>query len=105
MEKRWAPDLAPIDYFLFTNLKNWLGRTTFGSIDELIAQTNSYFADPKKFCYLEVVKKKGETLGEVDGDVGNYVKKYKIVVVKPLACKKSRTYRPTLVIHRNGYNL
>lgn len=37
----YFPDLASIDYYLFTNLKKWLSGWRFG-YDDIITQTNAY---------------------------------------------------------------
>jgi len=39
------PDLAPYDFFLFSNLKTWLGGKKFSSNKEVIVAVNEYFAD------------------------------------------------------------
>ncbi|XP_011251320.1 histone-lysine N-methyltransferase SETMAR-like [Camponotus floridanus] len=49
------PPYSP-DYFLFPNLKKWLGGKRFGSNDEVIAQTNAYFEGLDKSYYLEGIK-------------------------------------------------
>ena len=36
-----SPDLAPSNYFLFPNVKKWLGGKRFYSDDEIISQTNT----------------------------------------------------------------
>ena len=40
----YSSDLAPSDFFLFPNLKKWLGGRRFTSSEEVIAQTDAYFA-------------------------------------------------------------
>ena len=47
----YSPDLAPSEYFLFPNLNEWLGGQRFGSNDEIILQTNTYFEDLDK-CFF-----------------------------------------------------
>jgi histone-lysine N-methyltransferase SETMAR len=37
----YSPDLAPSVYFLFPNLKKWLGGKKFDSNDEIISETNA----------------------------------------------------------------
>jgi len=44
----YSPDLAPCDFFLFPNLKTWLGGKKFSSNEEVIVAVNEYFADFKK---------------------------------------------------------
>ena len=50
-----SPDLAPSDYFLFPNLKKWLGGKRFYSSDEITSQTNTYFEE--KSYFLEGIQK------------------------------------------------
>lgn len=39
----YSPDLAPRDFVLFPNLKNWLGVQNFETNEEAIAETKAYF--------------------------------------------------------------
>lgn len=43
-------ELSPCYYFLFQNLKKWLGSKRFGLNEEVINETNIYF---EKTYYLE----------------------------------------------------
>jgi hypothetical protein len=52
----YSSDLALNDYFLFLNLKKWLGGKRFDSNDEIISQTNNYFEDLDKSYFLERIK-------------------------------------------------
>ncbi|KAG5310817.1 MOS1T transposase, partial [Pseudoatta argentina] len=49
----YSPDLAPYDFFLFPNLKKWLGGKKFTSNEEVIAETEAYFAEFDKSYFLE----------------------------------------------------
>lgn len=53
----YSPDLAPCDFFLFPNMKKWLGGKRFTSNEEVIAETEAYFAELDKLYYLEGLKK------------------------------------------------
>ena len=53
----YSPDLTPSDYFLFPNLKKWLGGKRFYSNDEIISQTNTYFEELEKSYLLEGIQK------------------------------------------------
>ena len=53
----YSSDLDPSNYFLFPNLKKWLGVKSFYSNDEIISQTNTYFEDLEKFYLLEGIQK------------------------------------------------
>jgi transposase len=39
----YSPDLAPCDFFLFPNMKKWLGGKRFASNEKLIIETEAYF--------------------------------------------------------------
>ena len=51
------PDLAFSDFFLFPNLKKWLGGQRFKSNEEVIVQTDAYFEDFLKSYFLDGLKK------------------------------------------------
>lgn len=71
----YSPDLAPCDYYLFPNLKKWLGGKRFESNEEVITETNAYFESLEKTYYLEGIKKlekRWTTCIELKGD---YVEK------------------------------
>ncbi|KAG5330265.1 MOS1T transposase, partial [Acromyrmex heyeri] len=53
----YSPDLAPCDFFLFPNLKKWLGGKKFTSNEEIIAETEAYFAEFDKSYFSEGLKK------------------------------------------------
>ena len=53
----YSPDLAPSDYFLFPNMKTWLGGKRVSSNEEIIAATNEYFEMFDKNNFLEGIKK------------------------------------------------
>ena len=52
-----SPDLAPCDYFMFPNLKKWLGGKRFSSNEEIIDATNAYFEGLEKSYYSEGIEK------------------------------------------------
>ena len=51
-----SPDLAPSDYYLFTNLKRMLHGERFGSNEEVIAETEAYFETKDKSFYKKSIK-------------------------------------------------
>lgn len=53
----YSPDLAPCDFFLFPNMKKWLGGQRFHSNTEVITETEAYFADLQESYFLEGIKK------------------------------------------------
>ncbi|KAG5347343.1 SETMR methyltransferase, partial [Acromyrmex charruanus] len=52
----YSPDLALYDFFLFPNLKKWLGGKKFTSNEEVIAETEAYFAEFDKSYFSEGLK-------------------------------------------------
>ncbi|XP_033232192.1 uncharacterized protein LOC117183121 [Belonocnema kinseyi] len=46
-----SPDVAPSNYFLFPNMKKWLGSKRFGSNEEVITEANAYFEGLEKTYY------------------------------------------------------
>ena len=57
----YSPDLEPSDYYLFTNLKRILQEKRFGSNDEMIAETETYFEAKGKSLYkkgIEMLEKR-----------------------------------------------
>ena len=71
----YSPDLAPSDYFLFPNLKKWLGGKRFESNNEVISQTNAYFDDLNKSYFSEGIKKLEKRLTKCIELNGDYVEK------------------------------
>src|ERR1700712_1634247 len=53
----YSPDLAPCDFFLFPNMKKWLGGKRFASNEEVITETEAYFTEFEKSYYLEGLQK------------------------------------------------
>lgn len=71
----YSPDLAPCDFFLFPNLKKSLAGKRYGSNEEVIAATETYFEEFSKTYYTEGLKKlehRWEKCIELQGD---YVEK------------------------------
>jgi histone-lysine N-methyltransferase SETMAR len=71
----YSPDLAPSDYFLFPNLKKWLGGKRFDSNDDVISQTKAYFEDLDKSYFLEGIKKLVKRWTKCIELKGDYVEK------------------------------
>ena len=53
----YSADLAPCDFFLFPNMKKWLGGKRFKSSEEVIAATEADFAEFDKPYFLDGLKK------------------------------------------------
>lgn len=71
----YSPDLAPSDYFLFSNLKKWLGGRRFASNEDVIAQRNEYFAELPKSYFLDGIKILAKRLEKCVKLKGDYVEK------------------------------
>jgi len=52
----YSPDLASSDFFLFPNMKKWLGGKRFSSNKEVIAETEAYFKEFEKSYFLNSLK-------------------------------------------------
>ena len=53
----YSPDLAPCYFFLFPNLKIWLGGKKLSSNEDVIAAVNAYFAAFDKSYFSDGMKK------------------------------------------------
>ncbi|CAK9816389.1 Mariner Mos1 transposase [Anthophora quadrimaculata] len=71
----YSPDLAPSDYYLFPNMKKWLAGKKFLSNEEVIAETNYYFADLDKSYYMEGIAKLEHRWTKCIELEGDYVEK------------------------------
>lgn len=71
----YSPDLAPCDYFLFPNLKVWLGGKRFSSNDDVISQTKGYFEEFEGSYFLEGLKKWQDRWKKCVALKGDYVEK------------------------------
>jgi len=70
----YSPDLARCDFFLFPNMKKWLGGKRFAS-NEIIAETNAYFAEFEKPYFLEGLKKLENRWARCIEIKGDYIEK------------------------------
>ena len=52
----YSPDLSPSDYYLFPNLKKWLGGKRFTSNSEVMEAVSGYFEDFDKSYFSEIIK-------------------------------------------------
>lgn len=67
----YSPDLAPSDYYLFSNLKKWLAGKKFYSNEEVEWETNGYFGLLDKNHYskgIAMLKDRWTKCIELDGD-------------------------------------
>ena len=53
----YSPDLAPSDYWLFSDLKRMLQGKRVGSDDEVIAETEAYFEAKDKSFFKHGIEK------------------------------------------------
>jgi len=71
----YSPDLASSDYFLFPNLKKWLGGKRFANNEEVESAVNGYFEELDNSHYkqgIEAIEHRWEKCIELKGD---YVEK------------------------------
>lgn len=71
----YSPDLAPSDFFLFPNLKKWLGGQRFMSDDEVITKTEEYFEGFSSSYYLDGIRRLEKRLDKCVELKGDYVEK------------------------------
>lgn len=71
----YSPDLAPFDFFLFPNMKNWLGGKRFSSNEEVIAETNDYFDAFDSSYYSDGIKRLEYRWNKCIEVKGDYVEK------------------------------
>ena len=53
----YSPDMAPSDFYLFTNLKSHLQSTQYGGNEVVIEAVNEFLGDQEKVFYFEGIKK------------------------------------------------
>ena len=54
---RYSPDLVPRDFFLFLNMKTRLTGKKFTSNEQIITETEDYFAEFDKLYFLQGIIK------------------------------------------------
>ncbi|GFU02016.1 putative DD34D transposase [Nephila pilipes] len=69
----YSPDLAPSDYFLFSDLKRMLAGKKFSSNEEVIAETEAYFEAKDKSYYKNGIEKLEGRYNQCITLEGNYV--------------------------------
>jgi len=52
----YSPDLASCDFYLFSNMKKWLGGKCFASNEEVITETEAYFKKFDQSYFLNGIK-------------------------------------------------
>jgi [histone H3]-lysine36 N-dimethyltransferase SETMAR len=57
LQPPYSPDLAPSDFYLFSNLKRWLTAKRFYSNKELVAETEDYFGKLPYDYFMDGIKK------------------------------------------------
>ncbi|KAF7285955.1 hypothetical protein GWI33_008926 [Rhynchophorus ferrugineus] len=70
----YSKDLAPSDYFLFSDLKRMLGGKRFSSNEE-VAETEAYFEAKDKSYYKTGIEKLEGCYNQYITLEGNYVNK------------------------------
>ncbi|KMQ87583.1 mariner transposase [Lasius niger] len=71
----YSPDLAPCDFFLFPNLKIWLGGKRFSSNEKAIAAVDEYFQGFETSYFSEGIKKLEHRWTKCVELEGDYVEK------------------------------
>lgn len=71
----YSPDLAPCDFFLFPNMKKWLGGKRFSSNEEVVAETEAYFSGFDKAYFFDGLKKLEHRWSKCVELKGDYVEK------------------------------
>lgn len=71
----YSPDLAPSDFFLFPNMKKWLGGKRFAANEEVISETEAYFAEFEKSYFCDGLKKLEHRWTKCVELKGDYVEK------------------------------
>ena len=71
----YSPGLVPCDFFLFPNLKIWLGGKKLSSNEDVIAAINAYFAAFDKKYFSDGMKKVETHWTKCIALNGDYVKK------------------------------
>lgn len=69
----YSPDLAPSDYFLFSDLKRMLAGKKFKTDEEVIAETEAYFEEKPKEYYKDGIEKLKNRWERCIALKGNYV--------------------------------
>ena len=69
----YSPDLSPRDYWLFADLKKMLQGKRFGSNEEVIAKTKTYFESKDGLFYKKGIEKFEKRWNECITLKGNYV--------------------------------
>lgn len=69
----YSPDLAPSDFFLFSDLKRMLAGKKFKSNDEVIAETEAYFDEKEKSYYKSGIEKLENRYTRCIALEGNYI--------------------------------
>ena len=69
----YSPDLATSNYWLFADIKKMLQGKKFGSNEEVIAETEAYFATKDNSFYKKAIEKLEERWNECITFEGEYV--------------------------------
>lgn len=69
----YSPDLAPSDFFLFSDLKRMLAGKKFKADEEVIAETEAYFEAKDKSYYKNGIEKLEDRYNRCIALDGNYV--------------------------------
>lgn len=71
----YLPDLTPLDYFLFPNLKKWLDGKKFANNEEVESAVNSYFEEFDGSHYKQGIEAIEHHLEKYIELIGDHVEK------------------------------
>ena len=69
----YSPDLAPSDFFLFSDLKRMLAGKKFCADEEVIEETEAYFEAKDKSYYKNGIEKLYDRYNRCIAREGNYI--------------------------------
>ncbi|GFV60411.1 putative DD34D transposase [Trichonephila clavipes] len=69
----YNPDLAPSNFFLFSDLKRMLAGQKFCADEEVIAETEAYFQAEEKSYYKNGIEKLYGRFNHCNALEGNYI--------------------------------
>lgn len=67
----YSPDLTPLDYFLFPNLKKWLSGQRFSNDEKGMSAVNGYYEEQDSSSYkngIELIERRWEKCIELRED-------------------------------------
>ena len=69
----YSPDLSPSDYYLFRDLKNYLGKSVIADEKEAIAKTIEFFESKDEYYFSRGIDVLPERMQAVINNKGTYI--------------------------------